>query len=152
MQKYLRPKEKFIFLSCIEKKDYEKEKSLMVQQKHETSPEGKRIYFVLPNGQLHGKLSFFWLDGTKSLECAFVDGEKHGLEKIWDKQGQLLQETNWRKGKKHGQEIFWRDSRIKSFGHWEDGTKHGEHVHIFFELAVQKIFYDKGKILKEIIL
>nr|WNL50158.1 MORN repeat containing protein [Marseillevirus sp.] len=152
MQKYLRTKERFIFLSCIDKKDYEEEKARMAQQKHEIFPEGKRVYFTLPNGDLHGKLSYFWSDGIKSSECMFVDGKKHGLEKTWDKHGQLLSETNWRGGKKHGQEIFWRDSRIKSFGHWENGQKHGEHVHIFFELAIQKIFYDKGKVLKEIIL
>ena len=51
-------------------------------------------------GNLDGLSLLFWNNGIKKREINFVGGLKHGCEQIWDKNGKLIENTEYRMGKK----------------------------------------------------
>lgn len=51
-------------------------------------------------GNLDGLSLLFWNNGIKKREINFVGGLKHGYEQIWDKNGKLIESTEYRMGEK----------------------------------------------------
>ena len=93
---------------------------IVLQEKDFTLNEDKIFY---PNGQLekqeffknglipHGKHIFWYDDGIQNREINYLDGEKNGYERWWDKLGYLTSEIKWENGKKVTNEEESKENR-----------------------------------------
>ncbi|QJX71757.1 hypothetical protein F-LCD7_0508 [Faustovirus] len=64
-------------------------------------------YWVLPNGQRHGKYKSYFDTGDLGYEATYVDGMKHGNSVAWDKSGHLCYKFQWVNNEFHGENITY---------------------------------------------
>lgn len=107
---------------------------------------GSKVYWVLPNGAIHGKeisyystgqiyyeadyrdgiwhgkLIFYHQSGRLWNDITFVNGERQGTQFQYYESGELCFVANWRNGKQHGKEITYsRSGEITHEVDWIDG-------------------------------
>jgi hypothetical protein len=86
-------------------------------------------------GELHGVSKMWYEDGTPKYEKNYKDGKLHGVYKWWYGDGTPKYEENYKDGKEHGVCKEWYDDGTpKSEHNYKDGKEHG----------VCKEWYDDG--------
>lgn len=102
------------------------------------------------NGQLISEATFSddklerfraWMDGKLGMENNYVNGEKHGVQRVWHQDGEtLMVEANFRKGELHGVGRKWDENGNLSFEeNYHEGELHG----------VQKTWDKNGNLTRE---
>lgn len=118
-----------------------------------TSDNGNGVYdFKYTNGQtlvrqeykggiLNGKTERYLMDGSKSVETEFRNGDQHGMRKeYFDQNGNLSMEAGYSYNYRHGQTVVY----------WENGEKRSEETYFNGDLhGVQKYYHDNGTLMKE---
>jgi len=78
---------------------------------------------------------------SRSRSVTWVEGVKHGPERIYDKRGNVIEEIPWVEGKIHGvRRTFDADGNVRSVAHYEQGVQTG----------VGKSFDSEGNLLREV--
>lgn len=64
------------------------------------APDGKTVLLhgTARNGKLEGPEQVFYPDGKKKSEKVFKDGQEHGVRKVWDETGKLVDHTRYENG------------------------------------------------------
>jgi antitoxin component YwqK of YwqJK toxin-antitoxin module len=77
--------------------------------------------------------------GRRSV--TWVDGEKHGPEKVYDRRGRVIEEIPWVEGQKHGvRKTFDAKGNVLSVAHYKNGAQTG----------VSKSFDSEGNLLRKV--
>jgi antitoxin component YwqK of YwqJK toxin-antitoxin module len=85
-------------------------------------------YWSTPNGFVGPYYSWFDREKTKKshFSCYNIEGERHGLDKIWCEDGTLFIEHNYKDGKLHGVTKRWcKDGTLYIEHNYKDGKSHG---------------------------
>ena len=76
----------------------------------------------------------------KLFNCFNIDGEQHGMQKSWYKDGTLYSERNYKDGKQDGVQKSWHeDGTLQDECNFKDGKQHG----------VQKEWDESGNLLRD---
>lgn len=59
----------------------------------------KRGRFIYENGKLNGLVQEWYADGTRSVECTFVNDQRHGTNTYWNTDGTLMKRQIWKDGR-----------------------------------------------------
>jgi antitoxin component YwqK of YwqJK toxin-antitoxin module len=59
----------------------------------------KRARYVYKDGLLEGVIEEWYADGVKSVECTFMNNQRHGTNTYWKTDGSLLKRQVWKAGK-----------------------------------------------------
>ena len=66
------------------------------------------------SGKNVGKRTTYYENGQKHFECEFKEGKAHGLEYLWDEQGNLIRLGSQSYGKGHGAYSWWdKDGKLR---------------------------------------
>src|SRR3990172_3260638 len=122
---------------CLDEKIQETMKTRVARPKEEIKPISRTIYFVLPNGEKHGKEERRDVHG-KIYSMDWKNGRKNGLEEHFDsKTGGRYFVRGWKNGLKNGIcERFWYTINVTVYScTYINGRLDG----------VQKELYENGK-------
>lgn len=117
------------------------------------SDNGNGVYdFKYANGQsfirqeyqggiLNGKTERYLMDGTKTVETSFVNGNQHGTRKeFFEINGKISLEAEYAYSDRHGKVTnYWENGAVRSVENYYSGNLDG----------VQKYYYDNGTLMKE---
>jgi antitoxin component YwqK of YwqJK toxin-antitoxin module/Tfp pilus assembly protein PilF len=116
------------------------------------SDNGNGIYeFKYPGGQplvhqeykggiLNGKTERYTMDGTKTVETTFINGDQHGERKEFYENGKISLDATYAYNARHG----------KATNYWENGAVRSEEIYFNGELdGPQKYYYENGTLMKE---
>lgn len=117
------------------------------------SDNGNGVYdFKYANGQtlikqtykggiLNGITERYLMNGTKTVETNFINGDQHGVRKeYFDEDGKLASEANYAYNDRNGiTTVYWENGAKRSEEHFIDGDLYGE----------QKYYYSNGNLMKE---
>ena len=85
-----------------------------------------RFYCYNIDGELHGVSKMWYEDGTPKGECHYKEGKRHGVCKSWYEDGTPKYESNFKDGKIHGVSKWWyEDGTLKYEDNYKDGKRHG---------------------------
>lgn len=80
----------------------------------------------LPNPDGTGETVGYYKDGAIWFRCSVLNGDVHGIVRIWYPDGQLAEEGHYRNGIAHGPAQCWyRDGIMKKEHHFHKGSVHG---------------------------
>jgi antitoxin component YwqK of YwqJK toxin-antitoxin module len=85
-------------------------------------------YWVTPNGFVGPYYSWYDREKTKkhSFSCYNIEGEQHGLAKMWYEDGTLHTEQNYKDGEFQGVWRMWYEDGTPQFeDNYKDGKLHG---------------------------
>lgn len=51
------------------------------------------------DGKLDGEALLYWPNGKLKRKCSFLQGIRHGLDQIWNEEGQIVSEDRYEMGK-----------------------------------------------------
>ena len=107
--------------------------------------EGKDIddkkvkYYLLPNGDKHGKFQTFHYDGSLEREVIYIDN-KAGVAKGWHKNGQLKSSYLLKEGQMNGVYQGWhKNGKLERNAFYLNGCAHG----------IYQYWNDNGQLLRE---
>ena len=84
---------------------------------------GDPIKYILKNGQKHGLNRRWHENGQLMYECPWKNGQKHGCDRAWYQNGQLKYEGTWKNGQEHGKIRWWSENgQLMYEQNWENGT------------------------------
>jgi uncharacterized protein len=89
---------------------------------------GSKIMEVnMKNGKKEGELSKFYFNGNREYQGFYKNDLLEGIERIWDKSGQILSETHYIKGKKEGSYNSWYENGVNfAKGSYKNDLPHGK--------------------------
>ena len=65
----------------------------------------------------------YYRNGNKSHEIPYLNGNIHGLVRLWHLNGQLLVASNYKNGHRHGFRRCWlNDGSFRYFNFWHKST------------------------------
>ena len=85
-------------------------------------------YWWTPNGFVGPRYTWYDMEKTKKycFFCYNIEGERHGLAKVWYEDGPLSCEWNYKDGKDHGVcKGWWKDGTPQYERNYKDGKEHG---------------------------
>ncbi|WP_075343226.1 toxin-antitoxin system YwqK family antitoxin [Tenacibaculum agarivorans] len=93
------------------------------------------------NGQLHGMLKNYYMNGKLTEESEYSNGKKHGVSKIYSEDGVLIEEVHFVNGLLDGEaKYFDLKGVIKEKGKYKDNKRIGK-----WEYYIDGEVSDKGK-------
>ena len=99
----------------------------------------------------HGVEKLYFKNGRVYIQMQWADDEQNGLETKWYDNGKKKYELTWVKGKKEGIETQWfKDGKVSSITNWIDNKAHGEMIN-YHENGVKKdlLEWDRGVLVNE---
>ena len=78
------------------------------------------------DGEQHGVQKSWYKDGTLHIERNYKDGKQDGVQKTWHEDGTLQTEYNYKDGEQHGVQKEWMESGdLLHDCNYKDGKVHG---------------------------
>jgi antitoxin component YwqK of YwqJK toxin-antitoxin module len=99
---------------------------LVVEQRNEQGQLVSRT--ELGDGVPNGLMTTFGPDGKPTMQAGYRAGVLHGTSKLWDEQGQLVQEAAYQQGRQQGLTRVYAGGRLLSEQMFAQGLLHGETV------------------------
>lgn len=108
------------FYDQIERNKYYKEWAFDKPTKYET-------YTLYDKGKLvNGKVNEYFEDGTLKEEVNYKDGKKHGVQKTFNRDGELRKTVSFNNGYLHGRsESYYSDGSLRVVANYKNDLKHG---------------------------
>lgn len=72
------------------------------------------------DGKLHGESILYWPNGKLKRKCHFENGVRHGLDQMWDAEGNLADEGCYERGKPIGIHRRFRKTLIEEIEYLGD--------------------------------
>ena len=85
------------------------------------------------DGNMDGVQKTFYPNGTLQASISYKKSELDGRKSLWNDQGVLLEEAEYKHGKLHGKAFQRLENGREIVCHYADGKKHGSHA-IYFPL------------------
>jgi antitoxin component YwqK of YwqJK toxin-antitoxin module len=108
------------------------------------------IYHILPNKTKHGTEKIWNDQGNIICLCNYIDGNLHGSFERWNNQGRLIYLAYYTNDKLHGTRKEWDDQgRLNCLCNYINGELHGtfEHWNDLERPMYYVAFYNNGQIL-----
>ncbi|MCC5880308.1 MAG: hypothetical protein JJU03_10505 [Idiomarina sp.] len=103
-------------------------------------------------GERHGINRLYQANGELVRELNFVEGQRHGELKEWDSEGNLSRTATYHEGNLHGvDKRFFADGEIGFIGKYDHGTPVGSQrsYHKPGQLSNEQVFNDSGTRISE---
>jgi antitoxin component YwqK of YwqJK toxin-antitoxin module len=71
------------------------------------------------NGQQHGVQEYWYRDGQQCYKFNYVNGQQHGVQESWHDNGQQQYKFNYVNGKRHGVQEYWYPSGVDPSDPWQ---------------------------------